>query len=133
MFGLFKKFELRGFVRSKDCKKLKNLLKKFRDYEKSEPTLTEDDVKRIGILNKRVLKKDPEFKDASILVTTRRERDSINKRSGCEWARRHGVPVYYWYQRSTRSTEDPLEADYYARSMSKFCCGVIGQFLSCLL
>ena len=94
LFGLFKKFELRGFIRSKDCKKLKNLLKKFRDYEKSEPTLTEDDLKRIGILNKRVLKKDPEFKDASILVTTRKERDSINKRSGCEWARKHGVPVY---------------------------------------
>ena len=94
LFGLFKKFELRGFIRSKDCKKLKRLLKKFRDYEKSEPTLSEDDLTRIGILNKRALKKDPEFEDASILVTTRKERDVINKRSGCEWARKKGVPVY---------------------------------------
>ena len=95
LFGLFKKFELRGFQRSKDCKKLKKLLKKFRDYEKSEPTLSEEDLTRIGILNKRVLRKDPEFEDASILVTTRKERDVINKRSGCEWARRNGVPVYW--------------------------------------
>ena len=95
MFGLFKKFEFRGFIRSKDCKNLKKLLKKFRDYENSEPTLAEDDLKRIGILNKRVLKKDPAFKDASILVTTRKERDTINKRSGCEWARQNGVPVYW--------------------------------------
>ena len=94
LFGLFKKFELRGFKRSKDCKKMRNLLKKFWDYENSEPTLSEDDLKRIGVLNKSVLKTDPAFKDASILVTTRKERDSINKRSGCEWARKHGVPVY---------------------------------------
>ena len=93
LFRLFKKFELRGFIRSKDCKNLKKLLKKFRDYENSEPTLAEDDLKRIGILNKRGLKKDPAFK-ASILVTTRKERDTINKRSGCEWARKNGVPVY---------------------------------------
>ena len=124
LFGLFKKFELRGFVRSKDCKKLRKLLKKFRDYNNPEPTLSEDDIKRIGILNKRVLKKDPKFKVAPILVTTRKERDAINKRSGCEWARQHGVPVYWWYQRATRKTEDTLEADYYAHSMSKFCCGV---------
>ena len=84
LFGLFKKFELRGFRRSKDCKRLKKLLKKFRAYEKSEPTLCEDDLKSIGILNGRVLKNDPEFRDATILVTTRRERDAINKRAGCE-------------------------------------------------
>ena len=94
LFGLFRKFELRGFKRSQDCKKMRKLLKKFRDYEKSGPTLSEDDLKRIGVLNKRVLKNDPEFKDASILVTTRKERDSITKRSGCEWARNHRVPVY---------------------------------------
>ena len=124
LFGLFKKFELRGFVRSKDCKKLRKLLKKFRDYNNPEPTLSENDLKRIGILDKRVLKKDPEFKDASILVTTRKERDTINKRAGCEWARKNQVPVYWWYQRATTKTEDTLEADHYAHSMSKFCCGV---------
>ena len=94
LFGLFKKFELRGFQRSKDCKKLSKLLKKFRDYENSEPTLSEDDLRKIGVLNKKVLNNDPEFRDASILVTTKRERDAINKRLGCEWARKHGVPVY---------------------------------------
>ena len=124
LFGLFTKYELRGFKRSEDCKKLRKLLKKFRNYESNEPTLSENDLKRIGILNKKVLKMDPEFRDATILVTTRRERDAINKRSGREWARQNGVPVYFWLQRSSRRTEDPLEADHYAHSMSKFCCGV---------
>ena len=119
MFGLFKKYELRGFRRSKDCKKLKKLLKKFRDYEKSEPTLSEDDLKQIGILNESVLRKDPEFRKATILVTTRRERDAINKTAGREWARQNGVPVYWWFQRSCSRTEDALEADHYAYSMSK--------------
>ena len=95
LFGLFKKFELRGFQRSKDCKKLSKLLRKFRAYEKSEPTLSEDDLRRIGILNKTVLRKDPEFREATILVTTRRERDVINLRAGREWARKHKVP-FYW-------------------------------------
>ena len=114
LFGLFKKFELRGFQRSKDCKKLSKLLKKFRDYENSKPTLSEDDLKSIGILNKKVLKKDPGFKNATILVTTRRERDAINKRAGCEWARKQGVPVYWWFQRPSRNMEDPIETDHYA-------------------
>ena len=94
LFGLFKTFELRGFRRSRDCKKLCQLLTKFRDYENSDPTLSEDDLKSIGILNKRVLKEDPKFSDATILVTTKKERDSINKRAGREWARKQGVPVY---------------------------------------
>ena len=84
MFGLFKKLELRGFQRSKDCKKLSKLLQKFRAYEKSEPTLSENDLRRIGILNKTVLRNDPEFKDATILVATRKERDAINMRAGRE-------------------------------------------------
>ena len=124
LFGLFKKFELQGFKRSKDCKKMRKLLKKFRDYENLEPTLSENDLKRIGVLNKEVLRNDPEFKDASILVTTRKERDAINRRSGREWARKHGVPVFWWYQRSTKEMEDTLAADHYAHSMSEFCCGV---------
>ena len=95
LFGLFKKYELRGLRRSKDCKKLSKLLTKFRDYENSEPTLSEDDLKRIGILNKRVLRKYPGFRDAPILVTTRKERDDINMRAGREWARKHHVPVYW--------------------------------------
>ena len=67
LFGLFTKYELRGFKRSEDCKKLRKLLKKFRNYESNEPTLSENDLKRIGILNKKVLKKDPEFRDATML------------------------------------------------------------------
>ena len=84
LFGLFMKYELRGLQRSKDCKKLSKLLKKFRNYEKAEPTLSEGDLKRIGILNERVLKKDREFREATILVTTRKERDVINRRAGRE-------------------------------------------------
>ena len=136
LFGLFKKYELRGFRRSKDCKKLKNLLKKFRDYENTGPTLLENDLKRIGILNKKVLRKDPEFRNASILVTTKKERDAINKRSGCEWARKNGVPVYWWFQRPTRDVGDTIEADHYAYSMSKFCCGIRAFYIpgaNCML
>ena len=48
-------------------------------HESNEPTLSENDLKRIGILNKKVLKKDSEFRDATILVTTRKERDAINR------------------------------------------------------
>ena len=129
LFGLFKKYELRGFRRSKDCKKLKKLLKKFRDYEKSEPTLSEDDLKQIGILNESVLRKDPEFCKATILVTTRRERDAINKTAGREWARQNGVPVYWWFQRSCSRMEDALEADHYAHSMSEFCSGIRAYYI----
>ena len=124
LFGLFKKYELRGFRRSKDCKRLKKLLTKFRDYEKSEPTLSEVDLKRIGILNERVLRKDREFREATVLVTTRKERDVINRRAGREWARKNGSPIFWWYQRPTREMENNLEADHYAHSMSKFCPGV---------
>ena len=74
LFGLFTKYELRGFKRSADCRRLLKLLKKFRNYENAEPTLSENDLKRIGILSKEVFQKDPEFRDATILVTTRRER-----------------------------------------------------------
>ena len=74
LFGLFTKYELRGFKRSEDCRRLRKLLKKFRNYENAEPTLSENDLKRIGILSKDVFQKDPEFRDATILVTTRRER-----------------------------------------------------------
>ena len=95
LFGLFKKYELRGFRRSKDCKRLKKLLTKFRDYEKSEPTSSEGDLKRIGILNEGVLKKDREFQEATVLVTTRKERDVINRRAGREWARKNGSPIFW--------------------------------------
>ena len=129
LFGSFKKYELRGLRRSKDCKKLKNLLKKFRDYDKLGPTLSEDDLTDIGILNREVLINDPKFREAPILVTTRKERDAINKRSGREWARKNGVPMYWWYQRALRDTEDTIEADHYAHSMSKFCCGVRAYYI----
>ena len=83
-----------------------------------------------------MLKNYLKFKDATILVRTRRERDAINKRAGREWARKHGVPVYYWFQRATRRTEDDLEADHYAHSMSQFCPGVKAFYIpgaSCML
>ena len=46
LFGLFTKYELRGFKRSEDCKKLRKLLKKFRNYESNEPTLSENDFQK---------------------------------------------------------------------------------------
>ena len=59
LFGLFKKFELRGFKRSKDCKKMRKLLMKFRDYENSGSTLSKIDLTATGMLNKEVLQNDP--------------------------------------------------------------------------
>ena len=128
LFGLFKKFELRTFHRSGGCKKLTKLLRKFRDYASNYPTLTEKDIQGIGLLNKSVLKRDPAFKDATILVTTRKERDCLNLKAGRDWARKHQLLMYWWFQRAGR-IEDDLEADQYADSMSNFCPGVKAFFI----
>ena len=82
LFALFKKYELKGFHRSKGCKALRKLLAKFRDYHSTEPTLSEKDIRKIGVLTEEVLREDPVFKNAPILVATRKERDIINKRAG---------------------------------------------------
>ena len=37
--------------------------------------------------------------------------------------------MYWWYQRAHRDTEDTTEADHYAHSMSKFCCGVRAYYI----
>ena len=118
LFGLFKKYELKGFHRSKGCKALRKLLAKFRDYQRTEPTLSEKDIRKIGLLTEEVLKKDPSFKDAPILVTTRKERDIINRRAGRNWPRKHGVPMFWWFQRPSRTTADSFEADQMTEIMS---------------
>ena len=94
LFGLFRKYELKGFLRSKGCKALKKLLAKFRDYQSTEPTLSERDIRRIGVLTEDVLREDPEFKDAPILVTSRKERDSINMKGGRNWAGKQRIPIF---------------------------------------
>ena len=136
LFGLFKKYELNGFHRSKGCKALRKLLAKFRDYHSTEPTLSERDLRRIGVLTEEVLENDPAFKDAPILVTTRKERDSINMRAGRNWARNHGIPVFWWFQRPYKTAANSLEADQIAESISQFCPGVRGYYIpgaSCML
>ena len=50
------------------------------------------EIKEIGLLNKEVLAKDKKFKDATMLVTTRREKSELSKKIGQRWAKDHGVP-----------------------------------------
>ena len=94
LFGRFKKFELKTLMRSEGSSKLKILLKKFRNFDSSNPSLTNKDLRKIGVLNKKTLCKDPAFHNASILVTTRKERDHINFHAGKRWATEHNVPMY---------------------------------------
>ena len=75
-----------------------------------------------------MLKRDHAFKDATILVTTRKERDCLNLKAGRDWARKHQLPMYWWFQRAGR-IEDDLEADQYADSMSNFCPGMKAFFI----
>ena len=94
LFGQFKKFELKTLMRSKKSLKLKTLLQKFRNFGSSMPSLTNKDLRKIGVLKKKTLHDDPEFQNASILVATRKERDHINFHAGKRWAIKHNVPMY---------------------------------------
>ena len=52
------------------------------------------DIKEIGVLDKKTLHKDPCFKDATILVSTGRERAELSRKIGQRFARERGVPFY---------------------------------------
>ena len=76
------------------------------------------------MLTEDVFENDPAFKDAPILVTIRKQRESINMRAGRHWARKQGVPVFWWFQRPYRTAANSLEADQFAESMNEICPGV---------
>ena len=82
----FVKFDLTIFFRSKGCVKLKKLLFRYRSTKINEPSITIDEVRNIGMLDKHTLQKDPAFLDATVLVSTRREREQLTETMGQLWA-----------------------------------------------
>merc|ERR1712243_362703 len=78
LLARFRKFELTTLHRSEGCMKLKELLIRYRSIEKS--SITMDEIKEIGVLDKEVLAKNTKFKDAVMLVTTRREKSELSKK-----------------------------------------------------
>ena len=125
----FRKFDLTKFNRSKSCKLLSSLLTRFRDFSAKEGSLTVDDIRKIGFLTDKTLEEDPKFVEAPFLVATRKEKDAITESAGILWAKRHNVPVYYWYKRPTSFKGSAEDADRAAIAMSSKCCGVRGDFI----
>ena len=82
LLARFRKFELNTLHRSEGCMKLKELLLRYRSSDNSKPCITMEEIKDIGLLDKEVLSKDTSFRDASVLVTTRRERSELCKKIG---------------------------------------------------
>ena len=82
LFGQFRKFELSTLMRSKGSKKLKRLLKKFRNFDTLKPPLNNKDLRKIGVFTEQTQQNDPKFRNAPILVSTRKERDLINLHAG---------------------------------------------------
>merc|ERR1711973_320263 len=111
LLARFRKFELTTLHRSEGCMKLKELLLRYRSLENSTTSITMEEIKQIGLLDKEVLTKNPKFKDATMLVTTRRERSELSKKIGKRWAKDHGVPFYWWYLRPSKGGMSNDEAD----------------------
>ena len=80
--SLFLKFDLEILMRSKGCTKLKELLRRYRSAKPSKPSITINDIRDIGMLDKKTLEKDPAFQEATVLVTTRRERETLTETIG---------------------------------------------------
>ena len=119
--SLFLKFDLNILMRSKGCTKLKELLCRYRSATKSKPSITIDEIRDIGMLNRKTLETDPAFRDATVLVTTRRERESLTETIGQLWAKRNGLPIYWWFKRPSKGDFNRDEADAYAYSMTRKC------------
>ena len=129
LLARFRKFELKTLHRSGGCNKLKELLLMYRKFENSEPSITMKDIEGIGLLNKKSLTEDPSFKEATILVTTRRERCELSRKIGQRWARDHGVPFYWWFKRPSMGDMSNEEADAISQAMSKYCPDVEGYYI----
>ena len=93
-------------------------------------------LNKSDFLPRKHLHEDPKFVQAPFLVATRKEKDAITESAGILWAKRHNVPVYWWYKRPTSFKGSPDDADSMAASMSTRCCGVKGYYIEgapCLL
>ena len=129
LIAKFHKFELTTLHRSEDCIKLKELLLKYRNINNREPGITMKDIEEIGVLNTKALTKDPNFKDATILVATRRERAELSRKIGQRFARERGVPFYWWYKRPSKGDMSNEEADAISQGMLKYCPDVEGYYI----
>ena len=88
-----------------------------------------EEIKEIGLLNRKVLNDHPSFKDASMLVTTRREKSELCKKIGQRWAKDHGVPFYWWYKRPSKGGMSNEEADAISQGMYRYCPDVEGYYI----
>ena len=61
--------------------KLKELLLRYRSVENSTSSFTMKEIEDIGVFDKEVLTKNPKFKNAVMLVATRRGNMSCPKKS----------------------------------------------------
>ena len=127
LLARFRKFELTKLHRSKGCMKLKELLVRYRSLENSTSSITMEEIKEIGVLDKEVLTKNPKFNDAVILVTTRREKSELSIKIGQRWAKDRGVPFYWGYKRPSQGRMSNVEADLISQSMYKYCPDVEGK------
>ena len=75
--------------------------------------------------------KDPNFKDATILVATRRERAELSRKIDQRFARERGVHFYWWYKRPSKGDKSKEEADAISQSMLKYCPDVVGYYIHC--
>ena len=74
---------------------------------------------KFGMLDKQTLQKDPAFFDTTVLVSTRREREQLTETMGQLWAKKRGVPIFWWYKRPSKGGFSNKEADAVAYGMTK--------------
>ena len=125
LFAKFRKFELTTLHRSDDCVELKELLLRYRNLDNSEPSITIKDIADIGVLDKQ----NQDFKDTTILVSTRRERAELSRKIGQTFAKNKGVPVYWWYKRPSKGNMSTEEADALSQGMKKYIPNVEGYYI----
>ena len=77
--SLFLKFDLNILMRSKGCTKLKELLCRYRSATRSKPSITIDEIRDIGMLNRKTLETDPAFRDATVLDTHKERTGELNR------------------------------------------------------
>ena len=120
---------MKTLYRSAGCNKLKKLLLRYRNLDNREPSITMKDIEEIGVLNKKTLAKDPSFKDATILVATRRERAELSRKIGQTFAKNKGVTFYWWYKRPSKGNMSTEEADALSQGMKKYIPNVEGYYI----
>ena len=78
----FHKFELSEFCRSENCALLSAILTRFRRTDSKVDSLTLKDIKDIGVASPDTFVSDNQFRDAPLLVATRKERDALTLQAG---------------------------------------------------